>query len=115
MPAAHTIFPIVARHNLPPSECRYWVNHRHDRSKKGFIPVASCGWAIETNGWLVCVVAGISSEPLRSPRTKASTEGDDDVHQRETCTLRCRRARQYFGCSHGSSTSDDPPGGAAST
>ena len=60
---AHTMHSRACRRLIPSSrlslaiisllpKARYWVNHRHDRSEKEFIPVASCRWVVETNGWL---------------------------------------------------------------
>src|SRR6516225_6417375 len=59
----HTMHSRACRRLIPSSrlsltiisllpKARYWLNHRHDRSEKEFIPVASCRWVIETNGWL---------------------------------------------------------------
>jgi hypothetical protein len=68
MPAADSIFSIVvvARHDVLPSERPYSVNHGHDRSKKGFIPVASLAWRhlMRMRGLRSRILAGISSEEM---------------------------------------------------
>src|SRR5262249_9001776 len=77
--------------------------------RKDLFPLSSALAPLDEDSWL-----RLNRRRNKQPTNVISSDeslnlGYDDVHQREACTLRCRRAWQYFGCSNGSSTSDDPP------